>query len=82
MFFDALLKIYFNLNQEAEKSMSKSIEKGEEHLGKYFYWRGMLNSTLGNVEQSMNDLSVAINIEEKPQYLLARCRVYQLNGKT
>lgn len=66
MFYDGLLKAYFALYQESEKSLSKAIEKGEEHLAKYFYWRAIINSLLGSNEQALTDITVAINIEEKP----------------
>lgn len=82
MFYDGVLKAYFSLYQESEKSFSKAIEKGEEHLAKYFYWRAVVNSLMSNNEQALADISVSINIEEKPEYIITRCRLYQLQKKT
>jgi tetratricopeptide (TPR) repeat protein len=76
------LKGYFGILAQAEKSINKAIEKAEENLGRLFQLRSIIYCQLGHIQQSINDLSICINIEEKAEYFRDRGRMYQILGES
>lgn len=82
LYYEAILKCYFGIYSEAAKSISRAIEKAEENLGRLFHLRAIIECQTGNIQQAISDLSICINIEDKPEYYRDRARLYQLMGES
>lgn len=52
-----------NLN-EALLDIDKAIEKSEDNVAKYFYFRAMLYGCMKQYKQAANDFSICINLDE------------------
>lgn len=63
--------------------MDKAIEKSEDNIPKYFYLRGLTFAIFGNFSQAVQDLTVAINLDEKySKPYLERAKCLQIEGSS
>lgn len=63
--------------------VDKAIEKSEDNIPKYFYLRGLIFAIFGNFSQSVQDLTVAINLDEKySKPYLERAKCLQIEGNS
>lgn len=63
--------------------MDKAIEKSEDNIPKYFYLRGLIFACFGNFGQAIQDLSVAINLDDSySRPYLERAKCLQIEGSS
>lgn len=68
---------------EAIADVDKAIEKSEDNIPKYFYFRGLSFAIFGNFAQSVQDLSVAISLDDKyAKAYLERAKCLQIEGNS
>ncbi|CAD8173712.1 unnamed protein product [Paramecium octaurelia] len=51
--------------EDSLMDLDKAIEKSEDHVAKHFYVRGMIQACRNAFELALNDLTIAINLDEK-----------------
>jgi len=68
---------------KAVADIDKAIEKSEDNIPKYFYLRGLIFAIFGNFSQSVQDLSVAISLDDKyAKPYLERAKCLQIEGSS
>ncbi|CAD8212992.1 unnamed protein product [Paramecium pentaurelia] len=61
--------------------LDKAIEKSEDHVAKHFYVRGLIQANREAYEPALNDLTIALNLDEKlVDAYLNRAKVFLLLG--
>ncbi|CAK93981.1 unnamed protein product (macronuclear) [Paramecium tetraurelia] len=71
--------ILFSLNRldDSLSDLNKAIDKSDENVAKYFYVRGLIQACRQQYKQGLNDLSIAINLDESySDAYLCRAKVF------
>lgn len=78
-----MLFLFKNDFNKAVADVDKAIEKSEDNIPKYFYLRGLIFAVFGNFSQGVQDLTVAINLDEKySKPYLERAKCLQIEGNS
>lgn len=63
LYFRGLVYLYLGKYDEALQDIVKAISKSEENVAKYFFFRAITHSSLGNKKQALNDLNICNNLD-------------------
>lgn len=77
----AVVNLYVNDFDKAVADIDKAIEKSEDNIPRYFYLRGLIFACCGNFTQAVQDLSVAVNLDDRfAKAYLERAKCLQMEG--
>ncbi|CAK58296.1 unnamed protein product (macronuclear) [Paramecium tetraurelia] len=77
----SIVKCFLGQTNEALADIESAIQKSEDNVAKYFYFRGMVYGILKQYHHSLNDFSICLTLDETlPDAYLNRAKCHFLSG--
>jgi Tfp pilus assembly protein PilF len=78
-FVRGILNFFLGRTAQASADLEKAIDKSEDNIAEYFYVRGLIYAQQKHFKSALNDLSIAINLNENyADAYIARAKCFHL----